>query len=111
MLLVDEAHYFKNLYCPTKMTRVAGMPNSESQRAFDMFMKVRSVLESGGRVVFATGTPISNSIAECFVMLKYLQIEALEELGLSHFDAWAKMFADTSQSIKVNTIGREIGVR
>src|SRR5262249_44599411 len=64
MLLVDEAHYFKNLYCPTKMTRVSGMPNSESQRAFDMFMKVRSVLESGGRGVFATGTPISNSIAD-----------------------------------------------
>jgi len=73
MLLVDEAHYFKNLYCPTKMTRVSGMPNSESQRAFDMFMKVRSVLESGGRVVFATGTPISNSIAECFVMGNNIQ--------------------------------------
>jgi N12 class adenine-specific DNA methylase len=51
-LFVDEAHYFKNLYCPTKMTRVAGMPNTESQRAFDMFIKVRSVLENGGRVVF-----------------------------------------------------------
>ena len=105
MLLVDEAHYFKNLYCPTKMTRVAGMPNSESQRAFDMFMKVRSVLESGGRVVFATGTPISNSIAECFVMMKYLQLETLEDLGLAHFDAWAQMFADTSQSIEMKPDG------
>ncbi len=105
MLLVDEAHYFKNLYCPTKMTRVSGMPNSESQRAFDMFMKVRSVLESGGRVVFASGTPISNSIAECFVMMKYLQLETLEELGLAHFDAWAQMFADTTQSIEMKPDG------
>jgi len=105
MLLIDEAHYFKNLYCPTKMTRVSGMPNSESQRAFDMFMKVRSILESGGRVVFATGTPISNSIAECFVMMKYLQLETLEALGLAHFDAWAQMFADTSQSIEMKPDG------
>ncbi|MBS1789697.1 MAG: DEAD/DEAH box helicase family protein [Acidobacteria bacterium] len=104
-LFVDEAHYFKNLYCPTKMTRVAGMPNTESQRAFDMFIKVRSVLESGGRVVFATGTPISNSIAECYVMMKYLQLELLEELGLQHFDAWAQMFTDTSQSVEMKPDG------
>lgn len=104
-LFVDEAHYFKNLYCPTKMTRVAGMPNAESQRAFDMFIKVRSVLESGGRVVFATGTPISNSIAECYVMMKYLQLELLEELGLQHFDAWAQMFTDTSQSVEMKPDG------
>lgn len=104
-LFVDEAHYFKNLYCPTKMTRVAGMPNAESQRAFDMFTKVRSVLESGGRVIFATGTPISNSIAECYVMMKYLQLELLEELGLQHFDAWAQMFTDTSQSVEMKPDG------
>ncbi len=104
-LFVDEAHYFKNLYCPTKMTRVAGMPNAESQRAFDMFIKVRSILESGGRVVFATGTPISNSIAECYVMMKYLQLELLEELGLQHFDAWAQMFTDTSQSVEMKPDG------
>lgn len=104
-LFVDEAHYFKNLYCPTKMTRVAGMPNTESQRAFDMFIKVRSVLENGGRVVFATGTPISNSIAECYVMMKYLQLELLEELGLQHFDAWAQMFTDTSQSVEMKPDG------
>jgi N12 class adenine-specific DNA methylase len=104
-LFVDEAHYFKNLYCPTKMTRVAGMPNTESQRAFDMFIKVRSILESGGRVVFATGTPISNSIAECYVMMKYLQLELLEELGLQHFDAWAQMFTDTSQSVEMKPDG------
>lgn len=105
VLFVDEAHYFKNLYCPTKMTRVAGMPNTESQRAFDMFIKVRSVLESGGRVVFATGTPISNSTAECYVMMKYLQLELLEELGLQHFDAWAQMFTDTSQSVEMKPDG------
>jgi N12 class adenine-specific DNA methylase len=105
LLVVDEAHYFKNLYCPTKMTRVSGMPNSESQRAFDMFMKVRTVLEGGGRVVFATGTPISNSIAECFVMMKYLQLETLEEMGLAHFDAWAQMFADTCQSVEMKPDG------
>jgi N12 class adenine-specific DNA methylase len=104
-LFIDEAHYFKNLYCPTKMTRVAGMPNTESQRAFDMFIKVRSVLESGGRVIFATGTPISNSIAECYVMMKYLQLELLEELGLQHFDAWAQMFTDTSQSVEMKPDG------
>ncbi len=105
VLFVDEAHYFKNLYCPTKMTRVAGMPNTESQRAFDMFIKVRSVIESGGRVIFATGTPISNSIAECYVMMKYLQLELLEELGLQHFDAWAQMFTDTSQSVEMKPDG------
>lgn len=104
-LFVDEAHYFKNLSCPSKMTRVAGMPNTESQRAFDMFIKVRSVLEAGGRVVFATGTPISNSIAECYVMMKYLQLELLEEMGLQHFDAWAQMFADTSQSVEMKPDG------
>ena len=105
VLFVDEAHYFKNFYCPTKMTRVAGMPNTESQRAFDMFIKVRSVLENGGRIIFATGTPISNSIAECYVMMKYLQLELLEELGLQHFDAWAQMFTDTSQSVEMKPDG------
>src|SRR5262249_16826328 len=65
-LFIDEFHCYKNLYCATKMSRVAGLPNTDSQRAFDCFIKVRSVLENGGRVVCATATPVSNTIAEVY---------------------------------------------
>jgi N12 class adenine-specific DNA methylase len=75
-LFVDEAHYFKNLFYVTKMTRIAGLPRRPSQRAFDMFLKVLHVqsLNGGGGVVFATGTPIANSMAEMFTMQRYLQM-------------------------------------
>lgn len=104
-LFVDEAHLFKNLYIPTKMTRVAGLPNSDSQRAFDAFIKVRSLLESGGRVIFATATPVSNTLAEVYVMMKFLQLDLLEEMGLAHFDAWVQMFAETTQSLEMKPDG------
>ncbi|MBL8208018.1 MAG: DEAD/DEAH box helicase family protein [Blastocatellia bacterium] len=104
-LFLDEFHHYKNLYCPTKMTRVAGLPNTDSQRAFDCFMKVRSVLENGGRVVCATATPVSNTIAEVYICQKYLQLEALQELGLDHFDAWVQQFAETTQSLEMTPDG------
>ncbi len=104
-LFVDEAHYYKNLYCPTKMNNVAGLPNSDSQRAFDAFIKVRSVLDNGGRVVFATATPVSNTLAEVYVMMKFLQLDTLEALGLAHFDAWVQTFAETSQSLEMKPDG------
>jgi len=104
-LFVDEAAAYKNLHCPTKMSRIAGLPNSDSQRAFDLFMKVRTILDQGGRVVFATATPISNTIAEVFVMMKFLQLETLEQMGLAHFDAWAQAFAETSQGLEMKPDG------
>ena len=104
-LFVDEAHYYKNLYCPTKMNNVAGLPNSDSQRAFDAFIKVRSVLDGGGRVVFATATPVSNTLAEVYVMMKFLQLDTLEALGLAHFDAWVQTFAETSQGLEMKPDG------
>jgi N12 class adenine-specific DNA methylase len=87
------------------MSRVAGLPNVDSQRAFDCFMKVRSVLENGGRVVCATATPVSNTIAEVYVCQKYLQLETLQELGLDHFDAWVQQFAETTQSLEMTPDG------
>lgn len=104
-LFVDEAHYYKNLYCPTKMNNVAGLPNGDSQRAFDAFIKVRSVLDNGGRVVFATATPVSNTLAEVYVMMKFLQLDTLETLGLAHFDAWVQTFAETSQGLEMKPDG------
>lgn len=104
-LFVDEAHYYKNLYCPTKMNNVAGLPNGDSQRAFDAFIKVRSVLDNGGRVVFATATPVSNTLAEVYVMMKFLQLDTLEALGLAHFDAWVQLFAETSQGLEMKPDG------
>jgi N12 class adenine-specific DNA methylase len=87
------------------MSRIAGLPNSDSQRAFDLFMKARTILDQGGRVVFATATPISNTIAEVFVMMKFLQLETLEQMGLAHFDAWAQAFAETSQGLEMKPDG------
>jgi N12 class adenine-specific DNA methylase len=103
-LSCDEADLFKNLWFPTKMTRVAGLPQVASLRAFDMFLKTRSVMESRDDrrgVVFATATPISNSIAEMYTMQKYLQPDTLEECDLSHFDNWAANFAETVTAVEV----------
>jgi hypothetical protein len=86
---------YKNLYFHTKMTRIAGLPNANSQRAFDMFVKVRNLLENGGRFIGLTGTPITNTMAEAFTMQRYFQYDTLHDLGLAHFDSWAQMFADT----------------
>jgi hypothetical protein len=95
-LFVDEAHYFKNLFYVSKMTRIAGLPQTASQRAFDMFLKVLHVQRrnAGAGVVFATGTPIANSVAEMFTMQRYLQMSALKALKLDHFDSWAATFGE-----------------
>lgn len=106
-LFVDEADRFKNLGYATKMTRVKGLPATRSQRAFDMYAKVRGLQEAGkGRgVVFATGTPISNTIAEMYTSMRYLQPQELETRGLKHFDAWAATFGETTSDIEQTPAG------
>ncbi|MCI0538398.1 MAG: DEAD/DEAH box helicase family protein [Verrucomicrobiales bacterium] len=95
-LFVDEAHYFKNLFYVSKMTRIAGLPQTASERAFDMFLKVQYLQRTNGGsgVIFATGTPIANSVAEMYTMQRYLQIGALKKQGLHHFDSWAATFGE-----------------
>jgi N12 class adenine-specific DNA methylase len=96
MLLVDEAHLYKNLYFSTKLTRIAGLNHSESDRAIDMFLKVRFLNQKthSRGVVFATGTPICNAVSELYTMQRYLAMEQLDALGLSNFDCWKQQFAD-----------------
>ncbi|MGH9767338.1 MAG: Eco57I restriction-modification methylase domain-containing protein [Blastocatellia bacterium] len=101
LIMADECHLYKNLYCPTKMRNVAGLPTADSQRAFDAFIKVRSLLDNGGRVVFATATPVSNTLAEVYVMMKFLQLEMLEEMSIANFDAWVQLFAEISQGLEM----------
>ena len=102
-LMVDEAHAFKNLAVLSKMRNVAGISQTESQRASDLYMKCRYLDEiTGSRgVVFATGTPISNSMTELFTMQRYLQRETLEQHGLSSFDAWASTFGETVTAVEL----------
>ena len=112
-LFVDESHSFKNLFLVTKMRNVAGLSTSEAQKSSDMFGKCRYMDElTGGRgVVFATGTPVSNSMTELFTVMRYLQYGTLQQKGLTHFDCWASTFGETSTSIELapeeyNAIGR-----
>ncbi len=102
-IFVDEADLYKNLFYTTKMNRIAGLPNSESNRALDMYMKTRYVREinAGRGVVFATGTPISNSMAEMYTMLRYLAPDLLKERGVAHFDAWAANFAEAVTALEL----------
>lgn len=102
-LFVDEADLYKNLAYTTKMSRIAGLPNSDSNRAFDMFLKARYLQErnDGRGVVFATGTPISNTLAEMYTMLRYLAPEMLSERGVNHFDPWAANFAEAVTSLEL----------
>jgi N12 class adenine-specific DNA methylase len=102
-LFVDEADLYKNLAYTTKMNRIAGLPNSDSNRAFDIFLKARYLQERGdGRgVVFATGTPISNTLAEMYTMQRYLAPEMLAERGVNHFDPWAANFAEAVTSLEL----------
>lgn len=106
-LFIDEAHKFKNLFYTTKMTRVAGLPQTASERAFDLFLKVAHIQErnGGGGVVFATGTPISNTMAELFTMQRYLQMASLSRLGLQHFDSWAGTFGETVTAMELSPDG------
>ena len=102
-LFVDESHSFKNLFLVTKMRNVAGLSASEAQKSSDMFGKCRYMDElTGGRgVVFATGTPVSNSMVELFTVMRYLQYGTLQQKGLTHFDCWASTFGETSTSIEL----------
>ena len=102
-IFVDEADLYKNLFYTTKMNRIAGLPNSESNRALDMYMKTRYVREinAGRGVVFATGTPISNTMAEMYTMLRYLAPDLLKERGVGHFDAWAANFAEAVTALEL----------
>ena len=102
-LMVDEAHYFKNAMVTTKMTRVAGISQTESQKASDMYMKCMYMdeLTGGHGIVFATGTPISNSMTEMYIMMRYLQYGFLEQEGLLNFDAWASTFGESVTAIEL----------
>ncbi|MDQ2777103.1 MAG: DEAD/DEAH box helicase family protein [Acidobacteriota bacterium] len=106
-LFVDEADLYKNLAYTSKMTRIAGLPNSDSNRSFDMFLKIRYLQEEqGGRgAVFATGTPISNSLAEMYTMIRYLAPQMLEERKVNHFDSWAANFAEAVTSFELSPDG------
>ena len=102
-LIVDEAHSYKNLYYHTKMQNVAGLSSAEAQKSSDMYIKCRYMDElTGSRgVVFATGTPVSNSMTELYTMQRYLQHDTLEHLGLSHFDSWAANFGETVTALEL----------
>ena len=104
-LFVDEFQSFKNLYFPTKMSRIAGLSNSESQQAFDMFIKSQWLLGQGGRFIGLTGTPISNTLCEGYVMMRYFQLDLLRELGLDHFDSWAQSFGETVTGVEMRPDG------
>lgn len=106
-LIVDEAHGFKNLFLHTKMRNVAGIGQSEAQKSSDMFMKCRYMDEitNGKGIVFATGTPISNSMTEMYTMQRYLQYGLLQQQNLEHFDAWASTFGETTTTIELSPEG------
>lgn len=107
-LFIDEAHYFKNLFLYTKMRSVAGLGSRDAQRATDLFMKCRYMdkLTDGKGVIFATGTPVSNSMTELYTMQRYLQYDKLCEMGLQHFDSWASTFGETVTAIELAPEGR-----
>jgi len=102
-LYVDEAHSYKNLFLYTKMRNVAGISTSEAQKSSDMYMKCRYMDElTGGRgIIFATGTPVSNSMTELYTMQRYLQYGALQRSGMTHFDCWASTFGETTTAIEL----------
>ena len=106
-LFIDESHYYKNLYLYTKMRNVGGIAQTEAQKSSDLFMKCRYLDEiTGGRgVVFATGTPISNSMVELYTIQRYLQYRTLQEHDLQHFDAWASMFVETVTAVELTPEG------
>ena len=102
-LFVDESHFYKNLFLTTKMRNVAGLSTSEAQKSSDMFGKCHYLDEiTGGRgVVFATGTPVSNSMSELYTVMRYLQYGTLQQKGLTHFDCWASTFGETTTAIEL----------
>ncbi|MCC8073394.1 MAG: DEAD/DEAH box helicase family protein [Clostridiales bacterium] len=106
-LFIDESHYYKNLYLYTKMRNVGGIAQTEAQKSSDLFMKCRYLDEiTGGRgTVFATGTPISNSMVELYTIQRYLQYNTLVQNGLQHFDAWASTFGETVTAVELTPEG------
>ena len=106
-IFIDESHYFKNLFLYTKMRNVGGIAQTEAQKSSDLFMKCRYLDEiTGGRgIIFATGTPISNSMVELYTIQRYLQMSALEEQGLQHFDSWAANYGETVTVIELSPEG------
>jgi N12 class adenine-specific DNA methylase/adenine-specific DNA methylase len=106
-LFIDESHYFKNLFLATKMRNVGGIVQTEAQKSSDLFMKTQYLDElTGGRgVIFATGTPISNSMVELYTIQRYLQYRMLQEMGLVHFDDWASNFGETVTAIELSPEG------
>lgn len=113
-LIVDEAHYYKNLLLTTKMNNIAGInTSSNSKRAFDMFMKCQYMEENcrNKGIVFLTGTPVSNSMAEVYTMQRYLQLNTLKELGIDSFDSWASTFGETKTAMELAPEGTGYRVR
>ena len=113
-LFIDEAHNFKNLFYTTSMSNVAGLGNKDgSKRAFDLYTKVRYLqkLNGGKGIVFATATPVMNSMSEMYIMQKYLQPDLLEQLGLNTFDAWAKQFGEVVNGVEIKPSGQGYRVK
>jgi N12 class adenine-specific DNA methylase len=112
-MYIDEAHYFKNLYLYTKMRNVAGIAQTEAQKSSDLYMKCRYMDEvTGGKgIVFATGTPVSNTMAELYTLQRYLQYDALERMSLLHFDSWASIFGETTTSLEIAPEGNGFRAR
>jgi N12 class adenine-specific DNA methylase len=110
-LVIDEFHQFKNLFRNTKKDDVAGMPNSAAERAFDCYLKIRHILINGGRFILATGTPVSNTLAEAWTMLRYLNLEYLEEIGLQHFDSFFELFFEATSEFEILPYGYKLRKR
>ena len=106
-LFIDESHFYKNLYLYTKMRNVGGIAQTEAQKSSDLFMKCRYLDEITGNrgTVFATGTPISNSMVEMYSVQRYLQYDTLAGNGLQHFDSWASTFGETVTALELSPEG------
>src|SRR5207244_4205614 len=112
-IFIDEAHYFKNLETPTKMERVAGIQTGGSERAFDLYMKARYLDERhpGHGVIFATGTPISNTMVETYTLQRFLDPEGLKSRGIEHFDGWAATFGEVIDTMEISPDGQTLKPR
>lgn len=106
-LFVDESHNYKNLFLYTKMRNIAGIAQTDAQKSSDMFMKCQYLDElTGGKgVTFATGTPVSNSMVELYTIMRYLQYDTIQKMGLGHFDSWAAAFGETVTAIELSPEG------
>lgn len=107
-LIVDEAHLFKNCYIRTKLGNIKGVTNASSQRASDLLMKTEYLMEKqkGKGVIFATGTPVSNSLSELYIMMRYLEPHVLESMGIYSFDEWVSIFAEVTTAMELDTSGQ-----